>query len=391
MSKEAKELIRLNGLFFFTLSIANIFINLFIFQLGGFYAVVKYGLLNLIFLLVIYLLSGYLLKKYSSNALIRIGLLFFTILYISLFLLGEKSINFLIPLGIINGLANGFYWPGINLVQYIVTHKHSRNEYFGKFNFIINISSAFGPLLGGLIIYLFNLYNLKFFGYITVFFLVAILFAILFLTTNKLPKFKGSQFSFGKIFNHKRSLDWKIVLSQQFLYGLFDVSFSTISIILIFLFLKQEFLLGVVNTTASVVFAFANILAINLLKKYKRIYILGMLLSTLGLFLFGISQTWLGIFGLVILTDTFLPLLNIATSKGIYDTMEDVKKDWKSKYHFLVERDLSLGVARILIYGILLVLFTPENQTAISKNWVLIVAIFPLIIGILQVIKDRKL
>ncbi|MBI4038592.1 MFS transporter [Candidatus Daviesbacteria bacterium] len=389
MSKEANELIKLNGLFFFTLSVASIFVNLFLFQLGGFYAVIKYGLLNLTFLLVIYLYSGYLLKKYSSSVLIRTGLLFFTILYTILLLLGERSINFLIPLGIINGLANGFYWPGINLIQYNVTHEHSRNEYFGKFNFFINIGSAFGPLLGGLIIYLFNLYNLKFFGYIAVFSLVAILFAILFLITNKLPSFAGIQYSSRQILKHKRSLHWKIVLSQQFLYGLFDISFATISTVLIFLFLQQEFIIGVVNTVASIIFAFANILAIRLLKKNKRIYILGTLLATFGLYLFGMSQTWLGIFGLVLLTDVFLPILNIVTSKGIYDTVDSVKEEWKNKYYFLVERDIALGVARILIYAILLILFTPENQTAISKNWILIVPIFPLIIGTLQIYKEK--
>lgn len=390
MSKEEKQLIKLNGLFFFTVSIAGIFVNLFLFQLGGFRAVVTYGLFNLAFLLIIYFLSGYLLKKYSSRTLIRSGILLFVTSYTSLFLLGEKSINFLIPLGIIQGLANGCYWPGNNLTQYVATHEHSRQEYFGKLFFYMNIGSAFGPILGGLIIFLFNLYSLKFVGYSSVFFLVALLFAILFWITNELPVHRGNQFSFWSILKHKRSLDWKIVLSQQFLYGLFDVSFAAISTVLIFLFLKQEFSVGVVNTVSTVVFALANFLAIRLLKKYKWIYILGMFFSTIGLFLFGIFQSWLGIFGLIFLSNSFLPLLNITTSKSLYDTIDSVKEDWRSKYHFLVERDLSLGSARILIYVILLFLFTSENQITISKAWILIIPIFPLLIGALQIFKERR-
>ncbi|MBI2314671.1 hypothetical protein HYU93_01235 [Candidatus Daviesbacteria bacterium] len=70
--------------------------------------------------------------------------------------------------------------------------------------------------------------------------------------------------------------------------------------------------------------------------------------------------------------------------------MDSVKKDWQSKYHFLIERDLALGVARILTYFVLLLLFTPQNQTAIAKNWILIVPIFPLLIGLLQIYKDKK-
>lgn len=390
MSKEEKQLIKLNGIFFFTVSIAGIFVNLFLFQLGGFRAVVTYGLFNLAFLLIIYFLSGYLLKKYSSRTLIRSGILLFVISYTSLFLLGEKSINFLIPLGIIQGLANGCYWPGNNLTQYVATHEHSRQEYFGKLFFYMNIGSAFGPILGGSIIQFFNLYSLKFVGYSSVFFLVALLFAILFWVTNKLPTHKGNQFSFWAILKHKRSLNWHIVLIQQFLYGLFDVSFAAFSGILIFLFLKQEFSVGVVNAASSLVFAFANFLAIRLLKKYKKIYILGTFLSTAGLFLFGISQTWLGIFGLVVVSNAFLPLLNITTSKGLYDTIDSVQEDWKAKYHFLVERDFSLGIARILTYAVLLFLFTPGNQTAIAKSWVLIIPIAPLLIGALQIFKGKN-
>ncbi len=390
MSKEEWQLIKLNGLFFFTVSIAGIFVNLFLFQLGGFRAVVTYGLFNLTLLLIVYFLSGYLLKKYSSKTLIRSGVLLFVISYTLLFLLGEKSINFLIPLGIIQGLANGCYWSGNNLTQYIATHEHSRNEYFGKLFFYINIGSGFGPVLGGSIIYFFSFYSLKFVGYSSVFFLVALLFAVLFWITNNFPSHKGNQFSFWEILKHKRLSKWRIVLLQQFLYGLFDISFGSISTILIFLFLKQEFSVGVVNTVLSFVFALANFLAIRLLKKYKRIYILGMFLSTLGLFLFGITQTWLGIFGLIFLSHSFLPLLNITTSKGIYDTIDSVKEDWRNKYHFLVERELAINSARILIYAVLLVFFTSENQIAVSRTWILIIPVLPLLIGALQIYKERN-
>jgi|Napbiome12C3dose_1001474.scaffolds.fasta_scaffold00001_144 YQGE family putative transporter len=389
MSQEEKQLIILNGVFFFTVSIAGIFVNLFLFQLGGFQSVVTYGLVNITSLLIIYFLSGYLLKKYSSKALIRSGLLLFMISYTALFLLGEKAVTFLIPLGIIQGLANGCYWPGNNLTQYIATHNQSRNEYFGKLFFYMNIGSAFGPILGGLIIYFFGLYSLKFVGYGFVFFLVALLFAVLLWITNNFPAHKGSQFSFQGILKHKRLFKWRIVLIQQFLYGLFDVSFAAISTVLIFLFLKEEFSVGAVNTVSTLVFAGANFLAIRLLKRYKWIYVLGMFFSTLGLFLFGISRTWLGIFGLIFLSNSFMPLLNITASKGFYDTIDSVKEDWKSKYHFLVEREIALDGGRILIYAVLLFLFTPDNQVNVAKTWILVIPLLPLLIGLLQIIKER--
>ena len=176
MTPEEKLLLKLNGLFFFALSLAGIFVTVFLFQLGGFKAVVSYGLVSLTVLLIVYILSGYLLKKFSSLFLIRLGFLFFCGLYSLLFLFQEHSLDYLILLGIINGVANGNYWAGNNLTQYIATYTHSRNEYFGKLNFFINIGSAFGPILGGTMIYFFNLSWPKIFGYATLFALVALLF-----------------------------------------------------------------------------------------------------------------------------------------------------------------------------------------------------------------------
>lgn len=389
MSAEEKELIKLNALFFFSASLAGIFVSLFLFQLGGFQAVVYYGLVNLTFLYLIYGLSGYFLKKYSSKTLIRIGLLLFAVLYGMLLLLGEQSINYLVFLGIIAGLANGCYWSGNNLTQYVATHEHSRSEYFGKLSFFTNIGSALGPIIGGSIIYLFNLYSLKFFGYITVFLVVAILYLIAFFVTQKLPGHTGAQFSIWEMIKHKRKTSWNIVLLQQFLYGLFDVSFGTFSSILMFLFLKQELVLGVVNTTSTIIFAVANIAAVIVLKKTKYGYLLGSLISSLGLFLFGFQQNWLGIFGLVVINNLALPLLNITTSKSIYDTIDSIPLNWQRKYHFLVERDSVLGFARMLTYAVLLFLFTPQNQESIARTWVLIIPILPLLVGLLQLYKNH--
>lgn len=145
MSTEEKQLLKLNGLFFFTIYLASIFVNLFLFQLGEFRAVVYYGLVSLITLFILYLFSGYLLYKISSQILIRVGLLLLSILYLLLLIFRENSINYLFFLGMISGLGHGCFWVGNNLTAYIATHEHSRNEYFGKLNFFHEYRLIFWP------------------------------------------------------------------------------------------------------------------------------------------------------------------------------------------------------------------------------------------------------
>lgn len=389
MSYDEKWLLRINGLFFLTTSLVGIFVNLFIFQLGGLKSVVYYGLISLTALFIVYLSSGYYLKKISSKYSIRLGFLIYSIFYTLLFLLRESSVNYLFILGFINGTAAGFYWVGNNITQYIATHTHSRHEYFGKLSFFVNMGSAIGPSIGGLVIAYFAQNYTKFYGYTTLFALVALLFLIAFLLTDKLPGHKIDKFSYKDLLKQKK-LSWKIVLSQQFLYGLMDVSFGSFSSILMFLFLQEEFKLGLVNTLSVLSYAFLNLLAYRILKKKPGLYILGGIGSSLGLLLFGLQQNWLGIAGLILISNAFIPLLNITTSKLFYDTIDNEKEPWQNKYHFLMERDMVLGFARVLVYFCLLFVFTSQNQLNIAKTWVIIVSIIPLIIGLLEFFKRAR-
>lgn len=389
MSKEEKVLIKVNAFFSFVAALAGIFLSVFLFMIGGFQSVALFYLVTSITLFFTYILSGYILKKYSSVSLIRIGFLSYTVLHGLLFILGHESINFLIPLGLINGFAAGNFWAGNNLTQYIATHEHSRQEYFGKLNFSVNLSWSAGPILGGATIQFFKILNLENIGYGVLFLTVALLFAFLFFFVRQLPKHTGIAFYFADIINHKRNISWKIVLGQQFSYGLFDSAFAAFSAVLIFLIVKEEFVLGSVNTVSTIVYALANILAIRLLREYKYSYLVGAIFSSFGLFLFGWLGNWLGIVSLIFINNAFFPLLNITTSKAIYDVMDKSRESWQDKYHFLVERDSILGFGRILSYILLLLFFAQGDQLAVAKTWILIIPIFPLTIGILQFCRLR--
>lgn len=388
MTQEEKLLQKIQGLFFFAGAIAGVFLNLFLFQLGNFRTVVIFDLITLVILFIMYLFSGKLLQRFSSRTLIRAGLMAFILEYFLLFLLRERAIDYVVPLAIIMGLGHGSFWPGNNLSQYIITHSHSRNRYFGQLNFWLNIGLGIGPIIGGGIIYLTKLLDAKFTGYALVFLLVALVDIYIIFLANKLPRHTGIEFKFNYLWSHRRSLSWKIVLTQQFLWGLFDVAFATLSGVLIFLIVKTELSVGIVRTVSSILFAVASIWAGNMLQRKNHAYLHGMLGSSLGLLIFGLGQNWWGVVGLTI-SNLFAPFLPIATSKTIYDVIDQIDEPWQRKYHFLVERDSILGLGRIFNYVVILLLFTPTNQVAVAKTWVLVIPVFPLLIGLLQWLQYR--
>ena len=373
MSRDEKLLLKTIGIFYFTISFSGIFLNVYLFKLGGFRAIAEYGMVSLSVLFILYIASGYFLKYYSQIFLVKTGLLFLGMLYFSIFILRERSLDYIVVLGILGGIGHGTFWPGYNLTQYISTRTESRNEYFGKQNFLVNSATSTAPLIAGGIISYFGIIRTKELGYNLVFLIVAILFFYIFLSLKDFIKQSGVSFSIKDILEHKRTSSWRIVLSQQFFYGL-----------LILLIVKEEVNLGFVNFLSAATYALANLLAIKIIKKNKDSYLIGSILGFLGLLIFGLQQNLIGLFSLIFINNIFLPLLNIQTAKLIYDVIDETKTNWKEKYHFLVERDSALGVGRIITYLILLIFLTRENSPEIAKNWILFVPVFPLLIGFLQ-------
>lgn len=382
LTREENQLIKIQTLYFFAGSLANVFLQVFLFNLAGFNQVVLFNLMNYLFLLIFYLISGWSLKKYSSATLIRIGLLFSSLGWLLLLLFKENAISILIPIGIIFGIGNGHYWSGFNLSQYIVTHKSRREHFFGKANGLINLAVSLGPFLGGLIISLGNrVFSVNYTGYYILFFIVLSLNLYNFLRSDLLPTHRGIKFSLQHVWQHQRSYNWLLVLIQQFVAGMYDVAFSVFSGVLIYLIVRSENLLGIVNSITSLVTAIFCVIAGKLLVKHSRLSLLGAMGIALGVFIFAVQQNWLGLIVMCLLIATTAPFLNIKLATSVLNTIDENREHWQNKYHLFLERDSVLGISRVISFAILHWLLIHFDKTIVAKNWTMAIAIFPLILG----------
>lgn len=383
MTREEQNLLRVQTIFFFAGSLASLFLNVFLFKTGGLISAVKFNLFSLTFLLIWYLASGWLYRKFTSTIFMKISFLLFVLLFFLLYLLKEQAVHFLFILGMINGTAQGNFWAANNLAQYISTHEKTRNQFFGRQNFWLNLSQTAGPIIGGLLIGLLNfLFHSSSLSYSLLFLLVSLLMFYLLLETKKIPGFKNIEFQLSHILRHKRSRNWKLVLFQQGLYGLWDVIFGVFSGILVYIIVKEELILGGVRTVGALIFALASLWAAKVLQKKKHAFLLGAIFAPLGLFIFAWQENWWGILSLTLLVNSFLPFLTIPTSKVIYDVIDKVEEPWQRKYHFLLERDAVLGLARITSYLILLPFILDGQEIEIAKTYLLIIPLFPLLTGL---------
>src|SRR3990167_7187996 len=132
LSKSENHLIKIISIFFFSGSLASLFLQIFLFRLGNFSTVALFNLTQLTFLLLLYMASGWLLKRFSTRILLRVSLLIFSVAWLLLIILGENSIHYVVLLGLIFGSGNGLFWSSFNLSQYVLTHQKRRESYFGK-------------------------------------------------------------------------------------------------------------------------------------------------------------------------------------------------------------------------------------------------------------------
>ncbi|GEM_PF-1378061 len=384
IQREAKTLLVINGIFGFAIALGGIFLQVFLFGLGGFHVVVEYNLVSACVLVLFYIISGLMLTKMSTRDLLLIGIGSHVLLFISLFLFREQSLDFLILLGFINGAATGIFWAAMNLLQYIFTTSETRHAYFGRQSFLFSITGGIAPIIGGTIISLVGFFTSKDIGYSVVFFVIALLMVMLYHTAATLPDHGTIQFSMRDVLTHRRSKLWLYVIVMDFCNGLFDFMFASFSAVIIFLIVKDELILGSINAAGAIVASCAGLAAGMILKRNKLAFIPASFMAALGIFLFALEQNWWGLGALVFLFSAAMPIIDIESTKALFDVLDRSGHEWKKKYHFFLERENALGLGRVVSLFICFFLITGENDLHIARSALGVVACIPLVVGLIR-------
>ncbi|MCJ7826132.1 hypothetical protein MUP56_00770, partial [Patescibacteria group bacterium] len=157
-SSEEKKLILIQSLYFFAGALADVFVTVFFFSHGTFQTPVIFQIVRIWVFLGIFILSGLIFNKVQSGTIIKIGLFTLAIFYFFLYLLKERSIAYIIPLSILNGVSMGCFWSGYNLNQYIYSNRQKRISFFGSSLIATQLFQSIAPFLGGAIITAGSLY-----------------------------------------------------------------------------------------------------------------------------------------------------------------------------------------------------------------------------------------
>lgn len=131
----------------------DIFLNVFIWKYTQDIALV--ALFN-ITLLAFHVLGFTLFSKIAKKGLVRIprkiGLLGLSASYFIIFLLGNYSIDYILPIGALIGIFNGAYWLSYHITRFDITSKKNRGNFTGIEGSLKMLIEIVIPAAGGFII-----------------------------------------------------------------------------------------------------------------------------------------------------------------------------------------------------------------------------------------------
>src|ERR1041384_6265402 len=111
LTKDLVLLLLIGGLYSLSIALSNTFVNIYLWkQTGELIDIGLYNLASVIAQPLTFILAGRIAKKVDRVVVLRIGVIFLSLFYLSVLTFGSDAAKFLILLGAILGMGYGFYW-----------------------------------------------------------------------------------------------------------------------------------------------------------------------------------------------------------------------------------------------------------------------------------------
>ncbi|MEH7236033.1 MFS transporter [Bacillus sp. JJ1562] len=359
-------LLVIGGLYALSIALSNTFVNVYLWkQSGDFKDLGLYNLAVVVLQPLTFILAGRWAKKIDRVIVLRLGVSFLAIFYITVLWIGENASHYLLILGALLGIGYGFYWLAFNVLTFEITEPETRDFFNGFLGLLGSFAGMIGPIAAGIIISSME----SFTGYTVIFGISLGLFAGAVVLSFFLKRRSAEgDFVFRRILNErKNNSNWKNILHAHFFQGIREGTFVFVISVFVFVATGSELALGkfgLINSAVSFLFYF---LATRLIKKKmrKKAILVGGLMVYLAIFaiLFDVTYARLILYGVII--GAAYPILLVPYNSLTYDV---IGKGWNAKemrIEYVVVREIYLNLGRILSIVLFLfaVTFFDEKQS----------------------------
>lgn len=365
VSKELKLLLLIGGLYSLSVALSNTFVNVYIWKQNNDYITI--ALFNLFIVLVqplVFILAGRWAKQVDRIIVLRLGVLFLFIFYLTVLLLGALAAKYAILLGILLGIGFGFYWLAFNVLTFEITEPETRDIFNGLFGLLGSFAGMIGPFLAGWIIT--QMEDLT--GYTLIFGISLGLFVAAIILSFFLKRRSAEgRFQLVNVLRWKNiSGNWKKILLANTAQGLREGSFPFLITIWVFVAAGSELALGTFSLiTSTIAFIFYFITGRFIFKKYhKRSILISSILLSAAVWIIAFDLTFTKLMTYGIATSIAFPILMVPLVSMTYDVIGKAKHAAEWRIEYVVGRELFLNIGRIisiLTFIAMILLFEPEK------------------------------
>ncbi|HTG68983.1 MAG TPA: MFS transporter [Candidatus Udaeobacter sp.] len=336
------------------------------YMLIGWYTLGQYVMSGLTFWV-----AGKWVKEHNKMNSLRIGIVLSGVFYCTVLLLGQQAKSYYVPLGILHGMALGFFWLAFNVVYFEVTDPDNRDRYNGWAGLLGSAAGIVAPWVSGLLIT--SMQGEK--GYRLIFTLSLVIFSISVILSFWLKKRHGQG-----IYNWKHGLQqlmqkgnpWRRMFPAIAAQGVREGVFMFLVGLTVYVATKNESKLGTFSLITSLVALISFWFVGKMLKKRNRklVMLIGVIMiSVVILPLFWkVSYATLIMFGIG--TSLFMPLYIIPMTSRVFDLIGQSEESAREREEFIVLREIALVTGRVIgLTSYLIVL--PQNHSTVAITWLL--------------------
>lgn len=328
------------------------------------------------------------MKKNNKVPYFRIGISLQAIYIALIMLLKDNIINHIYLVGLVRGLADGFFHFPKNILETEKISNEERQKYSGIVTTINKISSIVVPLILGVTLTFMSYTDLGkiFFVLFIVMFIISFYLKDNYYLDNK--KFETKKFI--KLIKKNKNIRNSLIL--PLLSGLTYSSGVMATIVTLFKIniFKTNLNLGFVDSLCGVVFLLTCILYTNNLKKdnFDKISLISSIISFITLIIFAIKPSVSVLIIYLFVRNSVIGLMNLITNNVVNNlsNCKELKNDFKSEYYLF--RDIMFSVSRCIGYLILLLVCVLFGMEYI--NYILVISAISLLLEGIIVNKIAK-
>ncbi len=345
-------------------AIASTFVNLFVFVVSG--KLSDLALFNGAYffsLSFVFYLTGYVFRRSSPLVPYRWGLVLTAAFYGVLLLLLHHASHYILWLGLLQGVSQGFFWFGANLMTFDTVQPEQRIRFYSINSAVGSVAGILGPLMGGAVVGL--MHGLK--GYLLVFALALAVYAVTFAVSFSIPEGPplGNEPLSLSFSLHRIMPLWREAMETLAVRGTREAMTGLAGVFLVYIATHSALVVGVYSSVSAVMRMTGALLVSRIVSRDRRTWsmwwgVAGMTAGALFLFLMGVS--WIFVFVYAVVASFSMPWFTVPNEAIPLDVMDRDPNVKHRRVAFMLSREMSLNAGRLFSMAILMGLYAIDNR-----------------------------